>query len=127
MDRIKWASACSGDPLRIHRVSWQRTGSLMSVGSYGPAMTLMDRVCDDLSVMSPPALSVWGSAHLRSAILAARASGSTSPGQAQEARRIAPQQTRHHPMVRETVLAIASARRAHEDLSLFASSVGLGR
>jgi hypothetical protein len=45
----------------------------------------------------------------------------------QEARRIAPQQTRHHPMVRETVLAIASARRAHEDLSLFVSWVGLGR
>lgn len=223
VDRIKWASARSGDPLRMHRVSWQRTGSLMSIGSYGPALTLMDRVCDDLgddlAAMSPPALSVWGSAHLRSAILAARASGSTSPGQAQdawahidaaktaagrigqdrndyglafgpsnvaqhevavavelengeeairrsrttrlspttptvrvghhhidlargyvmagdhagglrhlqEARRIAPQQTRHHPMVRETVLAIASARRAHEDLSLFASWVGLGR
>jgi transcriptional regulator with XRE-family HTH domain len=223
VDRIKWASARSGDPLRMHRVSWQRTGSLMSIGSYRPAMTLMDRVCDDLgddlSAMSAPALSVWGSAHLRSAILAARAAGSTSPGQAQdawahidaaktaaarmgqdrndyglafgpsnvaqhevavavelengdeairrsrttrlspttptvrvghhhidlargyvmagdhagglrhlqEARRIAPQQTRHHPMVRETVLAIASARRAHEDLSLFASWVGLGR
>jgi hypothetical protein len=44
----------------------------------------------------------------------------------QEARRIAPQQTRHHPMVRETVLAIASARRGREELSLFASWLGLG-
>jgi hypothetical protein len=44
----------------------------------------------------------------------------------QEARRIAPQQTGHHPMVRETVLAIAAARRAREDLGLFASWLGLG-
>jgi hypothetical protein len=45
----------------------------------------------------------------------------------QQARRIAPQQTRHHPMVRETVLAIASARRSREDLSLFATWLGIGR
>jgi len=44
----------------------------------------------------------------------------------QLARRIAPQQTRHHPMVRETVLTIASARRGREDLSLFASWLGVG-
>jgi hypothetical protein len=43
-----------------------------------------------------------------------------------EARRIAPQQTRHHPMVRETVLAVAAARRGREELSLFASWLGLG-
>jgi hypothetical protein len=43
----------------------------------------------------------------------------------QEARRIAPQQTRHHPMVRETVLSIATARRGREELSLFASWLGL--
>ena len=43
----------------------------------------------------------------------------------QQARRIAPQQTRHHPMVRETVLSIASARRGREELSLFASWLGL--
>ena len=223
VDRIRWASAQSGDPLRMHRVSWQRTASLMAVGAYTPALTLMDRVCDDLgddiTAMSGPELSVYGSAHLRSAILAARASRTAGPGQAQdawthieaaktaatrmgadrndyglafgpsnvaqhevavaveledgqeairrartthlgpavptvrrghhhidlarahvmagdhsgglrhlqEARRVAPQQTRHHPMVRETVLAIASARRTREDLSLFASWVGLGR
>lgn len=44
----------------------------------------------------------------------------------QEARRIAPQQTRHYPMVRETVLAIAAARRGREELSLFASWLGVG-
>jgi hypothetical protein len=44
----------------------------------------------------------------------------------EQARRIAPQQTRHHPMVRETVLAIAAARRVREELSLFGSWLGLG-
>ncbi len=44
----------------------------------------------------------------------------------QRARKIAPQQTRHHPMVRETVLSIATARRRREELSLFASWLGIG-
>jgi hypothetical protein len=43
----------------------------------------------------------------------------------QRARRIAPQQTRYHPMVRETVLAIAHTRRATEDLARFASWLGI--
>jgi transcriptional regulator with XRE-family HTH domain len=222
VDRIKWASEQSGDPLRVQRVRWQRTASLMAVGAYAPALTLMDQVRgdlgDDITGMSGPTLSVYGSAHLRSAILAARAANSNAPGYAQdawahidaarlaaiqmkadrndyglafgpsnvaqhevavaveledgeqavrrsrgirlsasvpsvrrghhyidlarghvmagdhagglrclqEARRIAPQQTRHHPMVRETVLAIASARRGREELSLFASWLGVG-
>jgi len=223
VERIRWASERSGDPLRVQRVRWQRSASLMAVGAYSQALTLMDQVRgdlgDDLSAMTRPALSVYGSAHLRSAILAARASKTNGPGYAQtawdhvaaarvvadrigadrddyglafgpsnvaqhevavaveledgaeavrrsrtvrlgsgvpasrrghhyidlargyvmagdhagamrhlqEARRIAPQQTRHHPMVRETVLAIASARRAREDLSLFATWLGVGR
>jgi hypothetical protein len=45
----------------------------------------------------------------------------------QEARRLTPQQVRHHPMVRETVLAIAATRRPSEDLSLFATWLGIGR
>ncbi len=43
----------------------------------------------------------------------------------QQARQIAPQQTRHHPMVRETVFAIASARRGRDELSVFASWLGI--
>jgi hypothetical protein len=221
VDRIRWASERCDDPLRIHRVRWQRTTSLMAVSAYQQAQTLMDKVRDDLgddlTRMDGPALSVFGSSHLRSAILSARASRSTGPGSAQqawahidaareaasqmgkdrndyglafgpsnvaqhevaiaveledggeavrraariklpssvppvrrghhyidlargyvmaddpagglrclqEARRIAPQQTRHHPMVRETVLSIASARRGREELSLFASWLGL--
>ena len=223
VERIRWASEQSGDPLRVQRVRWQRSASLMTVGAYSQALTLMEQVRsdlgDDFSSMTRPALSVYGSAHLRSAILAARASKTNGAGYAQqawdhidaarvvaerigtdrddyglafgpsnvaqhevavavemedgeeairrsrtvrlgsavpaarrghhyidlargyvmagdpagamrylqEARRIAPQQTRHHPMVRETVLAVASARRAHEDLSLFATWLGIGR
>ncbi len=223
VERIRWASDRSGDPLRVQRVRWQRTASLMAVGAYGQALTLMEQVRsdlgDDISAMSKPTLSVYGSAHLRSAILAARAAKTTGPGYAQEAwahvdaarevadrigadrddyglafgpsnvaqhevavavemedgeeavrrsravclapavpaarrghhyidlargyvmagdyagglrclqeaRRIVPQQTRHHPMVRETVMAIVAARRAHEDLSLFATWLGVGR
>ncbi len=222
VDRIRWASELCEDPLRVQRVRWQRTASLMAVGAYAQALTLMEQVRadlgDDLSVMDGPTLSVYGSAHLRSAILAARAARTHGSGYAQEAwahmdgarlvadhmgadrndyglafgpsnvaqhevavaveledgeesvrrsrrvrlgpsvpavrrghhyidlargyvmagdhagglrcleqaRRIAPQQTRHHPMVRETVLAIAAARRGREELSLFASWLGLG-
>jgi transcriptional regulator with XRE-family HTH domain len=221
VDRIRWASEQCGDPLRLHRVRWQRTASLMAVGAYGPALTLMDQVRgdlgDDLTTMDGPTLSVYGSAHLRSAIVSARAARTNGPGSAQqawahmaaardaatrmrkdrndyglafgpsnvaqhevavaveledgvdavrrsrelrlgpavpavrrghhyidlargyvmagdnegglrclqEARRIAPQQTRHHPMVRETVLSIAAARRGREELSLFASWLGI--
>lgn len=223
VDRIRWASERSGDPLRVQRVRWQRTASLMAGGAYGQALTLMEQVRaelgDNVSGMDGPTLSVYGSAHLRSAILAARAAKTNGPGYVQqawahvdaargvaeragrdrndyglafgpsnvaqhevavaveledgaeavrrsrrvrlgssvpsvrrghhyidlargyvmagdyagglhhlqEARRIAPQQTRHHPMVRETVLTIASATRGREELSLFAGWLGLGR
>jgi len=221
VDRIRWVSEKCDDPLRIQRVRWQRTASLMSVGAYRQAQTLMDQLRhdlgDDLTSMDGPTLSVYGSSHLRSAILAARASRTAGPGSdqeawahvgaarevadqmgrdrndyglafgpsnvaqheiavaveledggeavrraariklpnsvppirrghhyidlarghviageltaglrcLQEARRIAPQQTRHHPMVRETVLSIASAGRGREELSLYASWLGL--
>jgi len=56
----------------------------MAVGAYGQALTLMDQVRDDLgddlTAMSGPALSVYGSSHLRSAILAARATKTSGPG-----------------------------------------------
>jgi transcriptional regulator with XRE-family HTH domain len=221
VERIRWASERCGDPLRIQRVRWQRTGSLMAVGAYSQGLRLMEQIRgdlgEDLSVLGGPALSMYGSAHLRSAILAARSAKTSGPGSAQQAwahleaarevaqrigrdrndyglafgpsnlaqhevavaveledgegaisraqgvrlapsvpsvrrghhyidlargyamagdhsgslrclqqaRRIAPQQTRHHPMVRETVLAVAAARRGREELSLFASWLGL--
>jgi len=89
VDRIRWASELCGDPLRLQRVRWQRTASLMAVGAYAQALTLMEQVRadlgDDLSAMDGPTLSVYGSAHLRSAILAARAAKTRGPGHAQQA------------------------------------------
>ena len=43
----------------------------------------------------------------------------------QRARRAAPQQTRHHPQAREMVLAIASGGRGSQELTSFASWLGL--
>lgn len=43
----------------------------------------------------------------------------------QRARRIARQQTRNHPMVRETTLAIAAAGRGSEELTSFANWLGI--
>jgi transcriptional regulator with XRE-family HTH domain len=222
IERIRWASERCGDPLRLQRVRWQRSTSLLADGAFEQGLKLMDQVRSDLgediSTMDGPALSVYGSAHLRSAFLAARAAKTKGGGYAQEAwahidaarqvavrigkdrndyglafgpsnvaqhevavaveledggeavkrsrrirfppthppirrghhyidlargyvmvgdhpgslrclqeaRKIAPQQTRHHPMVRETVLAIAAARRGREELNMFASWLGLG-
>ncbi|MBV9795923.1 MAG: helix-turn-helix transcriptional regulator [Actinobacteria bacterium] len=221
VERISWASERSDDPLRVQRVRWQRSATLMSVSAYGQALRLMDRVRaemgDDIHTMDGPTLSVYGSTHLRSAILAARAARTDAPGYAQDAwahldaartvadrmgqdrndyglafgpsnvaqhevavaveledgaeavrrsrnvrlgarvpsvrrghhyidlargyvmtgdqagalralqqaRRVAPQQTRHHPMVRETILTIASARRGRGELSQFAHWLGV--
>ena len=65
------------------------TASLMSVGAYSQALMLMEQVRadlgDDIRSMDGPTLSVYGSAHLRSAILAARASRTDAPGYAQDA------------------------------------------
>ncbi len=229
LDRIEWASRESGDPLRVFRVQWQRGATLLYQAAYPEGLRLMDRIRhdmgDDPSHMEPPAPSIYGSAHLRSAILAARAGArSRSNGNAvsrdayaqrawahidaareiadligsdrddygvafgpsnvaqhevavaveleegaeavrrsrrarisptappvrrghhyidlargyfidgnhggalrclQRARRIAPQQTRYHPMVRETVLALAHTRRTTEDLARFAAWLGI--
>jgi hypothetical protein len=38
VDRIRWASELCGDPLRVQRVRWQRTASLMAVGAYAQAL-----------------------------------------------------------------------------------------
>lgn len=223
VDRIERASERCDDPLRVFRVRWQRSASLMAASAYDLALALMDQtrrdLGDDPAGMSQPMLSLYGSMHLRSAILAARASrvngtdlsrrawehvdaarevaarlgrdrddyglafgpsnvaqhavsvavelddgteavtlarstrlGATVPpvrrghhyidvargyllhgdnGRAlralQTARRIAPQQTRHHPMTRETLLAIASAGRGTDELRQFGAWVGLDR
>lgn len=221
VDRIEAAARDCDDPLRVPRVAWQRSQSLMAVGAYGAGLSLMRRtrreMGDDPSRMDNKQRSVYGSLHLRSAILAARAAATDGNGRRreawehleqarevadligvdrndyglafgpsnvsqhevsvaveledaaaairlgraarlgpsvpavrrghhyidlsraylmhgdprgalhclQQARRIAPQQTRHHPMVRETVLAIASSTRGSEDLAAMARWLGV--
>lgn len=89
VERIRWASKRCGDPLRSQRVRWQRTASLMAVGAYSQGLKLMEEVRtdlgDDISTMDGPTLSVYGSAHLRSALLAARLAKTNGAGYAQEA------------------------------------------
>lgn len=89
VERIRWASERCDDPLRWQRVRWQRTASLMAVGAYGQGLKLMEQVRtdlgEDITTMDGPTLSVYGSAHLRSALLAARLARTNGAGYAQDA------------------------------------------
>jgi transcriptional regulator with XRE-family HTH domain len=77
LDRIEWASRQSGDPLRIARTQWSRGASLLGAAAYEQGLTLMDRTRTqlgrDTERMDEATRSVYGSLHLRSAVLAARA------------------------------------------------------
>jgi transcriptional regulator with XRE-family HTH domain len=219
LDRVEWAARASGDPLRIVRTQWSRGASLLAVTAYDQGLTLMERARAALGPgvgqMSDAARSVYGSLHLRSAVLAARAGDRQQSdahlGEAREvasltgeganhygmefgpanvglhevsaaiemadgtlavtraqrvqaddhpdvlppervghynidlargwlyhgdrrralgalhtARRVAPQQVRYHPMVRETIRAIAHAEpRPNEELRSFATWLGI--
>jgi transcriptional regulator with XRE-family HTH domain len=77
LDRIEWAARHSEDPLRIARTQWSRGASLLGAAAYDQGLALMDRTRADLGGnigrMEEAARSVYGSLHLRSAVLAARA------------------------------------------------------
>lgn len=89
LDRIAWASAHCDDPLRPYRVRWQRSASLMAASSYDDALALMERtrreLGDDPVRMDLPTLSLYGSLHLRSSVLAARSAGTEGPARARQA------------------------------------------
>jgi transcriptional regulator with XRE-family HTH domain len=221
VDRIERASLRCDDPLRVFRVQWQRSASLMAASAYDLALRLMDRTRREMGEepgrMSAPMQAVYGSLYLRSAVLAARSAKVNGADRAREARghveaarevagllgrdrddyglafgpsnvaqhavsvaveledgpealrlvrrtrlpgtvpavrrghhyidvargyllnddnrgalralqtarRIAPQQTRHHPMVRETVQVIAANGRGTDELTRFAKWLGL--
>jgi transcriptional regulator with XRE-family HTH domain len=219
LDRIEWAARRSGDPLRIARTQWSRGASLLGAAAYDQGLALMERTRSEIGAGAGGAdeavRSVYGSLHLRSAVLAARAGrrpeadahlaeaqdiagtvraganhygmefgagnvalhqvsaaveladGTLAVTRAQEvergghlaslppvrvghyhievargwlyhgdrhhalgalrrARRVAPQQVRCHPMVREVVQAIAHAEpRPSEELRSFAAWLGL--
>jgi transcriptional regulator with XRE-family HTH domain len=228
VDRIERASQESGDRLRVARVQWQRGQSMLHHGAYDEGLRLMDRTRREVGEdehADAPTMSLLGSTHLRSAVLAARAGGQAhadgddlgkeayaqrawahidaaaevadhlggdrddyglafGPSNVQQhgvavaveleegaeavrrarqariartvpavrrghhyidlargylmagdhggalrclrtARRIAPQQTRHHPLVRETVRGIAENGRANTELASFAGWIGI--
>lgn len=210
IERLTWAAEESGDPLLIAAAKWGRSGPLMRDGALRAGLALLEQARGDLETHSEPGLSMLGSLHLRSSLLAARDNqpdaawshlteahelatrigretnhyelgfgpsnvtvhgvsvavemfdhvraldigADASPLEAppervghhwidmaraylmhgdhhsalralQRARQAAPQQTRHHAMTRETVLAIASAGRGSEELTRFTSWLGL--
>lgn len=89
VDRIQVASEACDDPLRPARVQWQRSWGLMNIGAYQAALAALARtrsaLGDDPVTMDAPTRSVYGSLHLRSAIVAARAAGTEGEGRARQA------------------------------------------
>jgi transcriptional regulator with XRE-family HTH domain len=77
LDRIEWAARLSGDPLRVARTQWSRGASLLGAAAYDHGLALMERtraeIGGDAADPDERARSVYGSLHLRSAVLAARA------------------------------------------------------
>ncbi|HEU5356477.1 MAG TPA: hypothetical protein VFU65_18525 [Actinocrinis sp.] len=77
------------NPLLVPRVAWQRSQSLLAVGAYGAGLTLMRRtrreMGHDPTHMDARTRSVYGSLHLRSAILAARAASTEGEARRREA------------------------------------------
>lgn len=78
LDRIEWAARLSGDPLRVARTQWSRGASLLGAAAYDQGLALMERTRGEIGGgrvgdLDERARSVYGSLHLRSAVLAARA------------------------------------------------------
>lgn len=77
VDRIEQAARQSQDPLRVARTQWSRGASLLAAGAYDQGLALMERtraeLGENVGAMSEAGRSVYGSLHLRSAVLAARA------------------------------------------------------
>jgi transcriptional regulator with XRE-family HTH domain len=81
LDRIEWAAERSQDPLRVARTKWSRGASLLGIAAYDRGLQLMERtradLGDNIGTMDGPTLTVYGSLHLRSAVLVSRAGGRT--------------------------------------------------
>ncbi|MFC4587327.1 helix-turn-helix domain-containing protein [Sphaerisporangium corydalis] len=77
MERVAWAASESQDPLRVARTQWQRATLFLNTASYDKGLVLLERIRreigDDPSRLSPAEISMYGAAHLRSAVFAARA------------------------------------------------------
>ncbi len=89
VDKIQAASEACDDPLRVARVQWQRGQSMMVIGAYGPGLRMLDQaradLGEDFARMNPKQLSVYGSLHLKAAVLASRAAQTEGSGRVREA------------------------------------------
>ncbi|GAA0830878.1 hypothetical protein GCM10009525_31330 [Streptosporangium amethystogenes subsp. fukuiense] len=104
MDRVAWAAQASQDPLRVARTQWQRSTLFLATATYDKGLILLDRirreVGEDLGRLTAAELSVYGAAHLRSAIFAARAADRQTAfdhiEHAREAARVLGQDANHY-------------------------------
>jgi transcriptional regulator with XRE-family HTH domain len=117
LDRIEWASRRCGDSLRVARTQWSRGASLLGAGAYDHGLALMERTRGELGPdparMDEAARSVYGSLHLRSAVLAARAG-----------RR---RQADAHLAEAETIAGTVSGGSNHYGMEFGPANVGLHR
>jgi hypothetical protein len=83
VERMSWAATQSDDPLLRPVAAMRRSSVFLATGGWDGGMTLLERAGREMGsgVSSDRGLSVFGTLHLRSAILAARAN---RPGAAWE-------------------------------------------
>lgn len=77
IERVGWAAERSADPLLVGAAQWLRAGSFLVTGGYHEARLLLTAAHDTLEPLlshgTERAWSVFGSLHLKQAIVAARA------------------------------------------------------
>lgn len=76
VERMSWAAAHADDPLLRPVAAMRRSSVFLAAGGWDGGMTLLARAGREMSgnLSGDASLSVYGTMHLRSAILAARAS-----------------------------------------------------
>lgn len=81
VERMSWAASQAGDPLLGPVSAIRRSSAFLAAGAWDGGMRLLDRAgreVEDSRADKPAALSVLGTIHLRTAIMAARG-GRASP------------------------------------------------
>lgn len=73
VERAAVSAGNSDDPNLPQLVTLSRALLLLAVGAWDPALTLLNRAADGVTLDRPESMTVFGALHLRSAIVAARA------------------------------------------------------